>query len=252
MKKRIVRFFAIFLITLLVLVAFNFDKVKKLNHVIHLFDADVITQNFQNMEASFPSTSLKASQIPLKLPSQQNISLPKTFTYKDEVFNINAYLKNTSTEGLLIIKNDTIIYEDYMLDLEQDETHISWSMSKSFVATLIGVFVEQGKISLSDKVEMHVPEFKGTGYEGVTVKQLLNMSTGIKFNEDYGDYNSDINRFGRTFASGSSLLKYSKSLSREREPGEYNHYVSINTQVLGFILAKVSGKTITELTQEYL
>ena len=165
---------------------------------------------------------------------------------------VQQFIEDTSTEGLLVIHNDTIVYEDYRLGLEPEEQHISWSMSKSFISTLVGVMVDQQKIQLSDLVTTHLPEFLGTGYEKVTIKDLLQMSSGVRFNEDYSDFSSDINRFGRAFALGSSYLDFAKSLKNEVAPGSRNHYVSIDTQVLGFVLAKVSGQSLTALLKEYL
>lgn len=221
-------------------------------HTIKLFDAEVIVQNFQNMEDAYPNKVLHASTKPNPLPENKYYTPEGTFTYKSTSYDIQEYLKDTRTEGLLIIHRDTIIYEAYFNDLQKDETHISWSMAKSFTATLIGVFYEKGLFQLSDPVTDYVPELKGSGYDGVTIKNLLQMSTGVHFNEDYGDFNSDINRFGRAFAMGSSLLDFSKSLKKEKEQGLSNHYVSINTQVLGIFLTKLTGKSFTELTQEYI
>ena len=76
------------------------------------------------------------------------------------------------------------------------------------------------------------------------------MSTGVLFNEDYADPNSDINRFGRAIATGTSMRDFSKTLTREKPPGSYMHYVSINTQVLGFLLQEVTKKSISEYLYE--
>ena len=78
------------------------------------------------------------------------------------------------------------------------------------------------------------------------------MSSGVGFNEDYGDPNSDINRMGRAMAMGSSLLEFSATLTREREPGTLQHYVSIDTQVLGTILVRATGQSLAALTTEKL
>jgi len=231
---------------------FNLEKIKRLNKTNHLFDEDQIIQNFQNMEDYYSFSTLKASKNPLKLPIKNNIKVGGSFEYSGKTYDIIQYLKDTNTEGLLITQNDTIIYENYWNDLEEGESHISWSMSKSFTSTLIGIYYEKGLFKLSDPITKYLPQYKKTGYDGVTIKNLLQMSSGVKFDEDYGDFNSDINRFGRAFALGSSLENFSKSLTSERPQGEFNHYVSIDTQVLGILLAKVTGKTITQLTQEHI
>jgi CubicO group peptidase (beta-lactamase class C family) len=90
----------------------------------------------------------------------------------------------------------------------------------------------------------------GSGYEDVSIKDVLQMSSGVRFNEDYGDFNSDINRFSRATAFGTSLDDFSASLDREREPGTYHHYVSIDTQVLGMVLTRATGKSLTHYLSE--
>jgi len=101
-------------------------------------------------------------------------------------------------------------------------------------------------------VEAYVPELKGTAYGDVRIKDVLQMSTGVKFNEDYGDFNSDINRWGRGFAMGGSQDEFAATLERELEPGTVNHYVSINTHVLGMILTKATGRSVNDYMQEKL
>ena len=91
---------------------------------------------------------------------------------------------------------------------------------------------------------------KGSGYEGVKIKDVLQMSSGVKFDETYSDPNSDISRWFRTFALGESQDEFAATLVREKEPGTYNHYVSINTHILGMILVKATGKSLTAYLQE--
>ena len=88
--------------------------------------------------------------------------------------------------------------------------------------------------SLDDPVTKYLDDLKKLK-DGVIIKDILQMSSGVLFNEDYADYDSDINRRGRAVATGTSMRDFSKTLTREREPGTYMHYVSINTQVLGFL-----------------
>jgi len=227
-------------------------NIKRLLIVNSFFNEDVIVDNFQNIEEIFPSTDVPASSRKLILPQKLDYKFPSSFFFQNTEFQTQDFLKATSTEGLLVIYKDTIIYEKYFLGLEPDEKHISWSVSKSFIGTMIGIANEKGILDLSDKVEDHLPEFRNTGYEGVTVEQLLQMRSGIRFDENYGDFNSDINRFGRAFALGTSYQKFASSLSNEVPPGSRCQYVSIDTQMLGFLLTKVTGKTLTELLHTWL
>lgn len=250
--KTFLKIFLVLISAIAVLALINIKKIKRLHHTIHLFDEDVIVQNFQNMEMTYTVDSLKSSTKPLILPENKYYQPSGTFKFGEKTFDIDKYLKDTRTEGLIIIHKDTIIFENYWNDLKKDEAHISWSMSKSFTSTLVGIMYEKGKFKLNEPITKYLPQFKGTGYDGVTIKNLLQMSAGVRFNEDYGDFNSDINRFGRAFATGSSLEEFCKSLVNESEQGVTNHYVSINTQMLGLLVKEVSGRSITDLTQEYI
>ncbi len=249
---KILKILGLLLLVLAIACAINYNKIWRLNAVNHLFDEDRIVQNFQNMDSIFNVSVVPKSTKSTSLPQLPGYALPQTFNYEGNQFAIADFLEESRTEGLLIIHNDTVILEQYANDLQPDESHISWSMAKSFTSAITGILVDQGKLDIYKHVEEYLPEFKGTGYEGVRVKDLLQMSSGVGFNEDYSDFNSDINRFGRAFAMGSSLKDFAQSLHNSRPPGTYNHYVSIDSQVLGLIISQVSGKTFTELLYEMI
>jgi len=251
MRKLLV-FLSIVVLLLLVSVLVNKDKITRVLAVNSLFDAENIVDNFQDVEETFPTTLIPPSSQPLILPERKDFDFPENFIHRGSPFEVAKFLRDTRTEGLLVIHQDTIVFEDYDLGLEKDERHISWSMSKSFIGTLVGIAVGQGKLGLDDEVTEILPDFVGTGYEGVTVHDLLCMRSGVLFNEDYGDYYSDINRFGRAFALGSSYRDFAKSLGNELEPGSRCRYVSIDTQVLGHLLAEVMGASLTNLLEEYI
>jgi len=243
----------ILLVAVIVVTAIVYwPKIDRLLIVNSFFGPDNIVHNFQDADELFPNSKIPASAQQLKLVQNPGYEFPESFTHQNESFEIKEFLNETRTEGLLVIHRDTIIYEQYSLGLEPEEKHISWSMSKSFIGTLVGIAIEQGKLKLEDEVSSLLPDFKGTGYEGVTVLDLLGMRSGVLFDENYGDFNSDINRFGRAFALGSSYRDFAQSLKNEVEPGSRCHYVSIDTQMLGFLLSEVMGRSLTELLQEQI
>jgi CubicO group peptidase (beta-lactamase class C family) len=127
-------------------------------------------------------------------------------------------------------------------------------MAKSYLSALFGVVYAEGKIaSLDDPVVKYVPELAGTAYDGATVRHILTMSSGVKFNEDYLDFWSDINRMGRVLALGQSMDGFAASLKeREAEPGARWHYVSIDTHVLGMIIRGATGEDIPELLERHI
>ncbi len=243
----------IVLVAIMLITVACFPKIKRLNHVVHLFDEDRIVENFRSFNQVWPVSEMTASKNPAIYPKGQAISLPKNFHFMGKDLDTESYLKDGNTTGLLVIQDNELVFEEYYLGNTETTRNISWSVAKSFISALVGIAVEEGHIkSISQTVEEYVPELKGSAYEGVTIKDVLQMSTGVGFNEDYGDFFSDINRWGRGFALGSSQDKFAASLKRELEPGTLNHYVSINTHVLGMILTKATNQTVTAYMQEKL
>ena len=237
--------YSVLFLTLLVSI-FIFPKALRVHKVKTLYDKDKIVYNFLNMDKIFPTREIKASKNPR--PLKRNIkTLPETFFFEGEEKNLQEYLDYFWSDGMIVLHKNEMVYENYWLGNNENKRHISWSVAKSFISALVGIAYEEGLIdSLDDPVTKYLDDFKETGYDDVTIKDILQMSSGILFNEDYADYDSDINRFGRAVATGTSMRDFSKTLTREREPGTYMHYVSINTQVLGFLLQEVTNKSISQ------
>lgn len=242
----------LFLIVVSIAALFQ-TEIRRLYHVLSLFDEDRIVENFRTMGKHFPMSELSASHDSFTYERAEKYVLPESFTYRKEEVSTGFFLAGSKTTGLLIIKNDSIVLEEYFLGNTEATKNISWSMAKSFVATLVGIAVDQGFIKeLTDPVDKYVPELKGTAYEGVQIKNVLQMSSGVKFNEDYDDFGSDINRWGRAFALGKSQDDFAGTLIKEREQGVYNKYVSIDTHVLSMVLSRATGQSLTEYMQAKL
>ncbi|GAC21521.1 serine hydrolase domain-containing protein [Paraglaciecola arctica] len=239
-----------FLIVILVLLVVYQKNLTRLYTAVTLYDKDKIANNFLTMYESFNATVIPASSQPLPFPVDPQ-PLPELFDYEKQPMTLTTFLEDTQTTGLLVLKDGNIVYENYWFGHARDKQHISFSMAKSFVSALMGIAIEEGFVtSIEEAVTDYVPELVGSGYEGVRIKDVLQMSSGVGFNEDYGDFNSDINRFSRATAFGTSLDDFSASLVREREPGTYHHYVSIDTQVLGMVLTRATGQSLSHYLSE--
>jgi len=240
------------LVLILLVISMNWQKASQLFHVITLFDKGVIVSNFSNMREIAPTVTISKTG-PQHDFGHESRSLPTSYRYKGENKSLQSFLTRSSTTALLVLKGNDIAYENYYQGTTEFDRRISWSMAKSFLSAIFGVAVNEGHIeSLDEPVTDYVPELKGTGYDGVTIKNVLQMSSGVGFNEDYQDFNSDINRFGRLMALGGSFDDFAKSLTNEREQGTYLHYVSIDTHVLGMVLRKATGRPIVEYFNDKL
>lgn len=216
-----------------------------------VFETEKLIENFRSLYKQYPSTSLNHTDQVFQLPENHR-ELPESYEYDDKTKKVSEWIKRTDTTGIIVLKDGEIIFENYFNGNDKLTHAIVFSVSKSFVSFLIGVALEEGKItSLNDPVDKYAPLLKGSGYEGVSIKHVLQMSSGIQFTEDYDDLKSDIVRLSAAFAVG-SLDKFIASLKNEKTPGSYNKYISADTQVLGMVLKGATKKSLTDYMQEKL
>ena len=226
------------------------SKLKRLLWFMSMSKEDRIVENFRTVTEVIPYSLVRRAGGVFHFEKKLE-TIPKQFLYKGSNVDISQLLKETWTTGFLVIKDDAIRFEEYYLGNTADTLNISWSAGKSFVSALVGIAIEEGAISgVNAIVSDLAPELRGSGYEGIRLKDVLQMSSGVGFNEEYRNFFSDINRMGRTVALGKSLNAFACSLKTERPPGTYCHYVSMDTQVLGIVLKVVTGKTPTEYLEE--
>lgn len=208
-------------------------------------------ENFRNMDKFVPTSTMTPSAKAWDLGESAD-HLNFTHTLLGKPTSLEAFLDLSDTSAFLVLKDGKIIYEKYAHGDSVNSLHTSFSVAKSFTSALIGIAIEQGKIlSVDDPIRAYLPELTSPTYDGVTIKQVLQMSSGVKFNENYTDPNSDINKM-TTLVPPMSWLEYINTLGREHEPGTFNHYASINTQLLGILLVRVTGKSLTEYMQSEL
>lgn len=208
-------------------------------------------ENFRHMARFVPTSEMAPSSEPWDLGKDLN-TLQYTGSFLDKPTTLEEFIALSDTSALLVIKDGEIIYENYTQGDSRESLHISFSMAKSFTSALLGIALAEGKLdSLDDPIRKYLPELTSATFDDVTVKQVLQMSSGIRFNEAYTDPESDINKM-TTLVPPMSYLEYINTLQREHSPGTFNHYASINTQLLGVLLVRITGTSLTEYMTSHL
>ncbi|NND69732.1 MAG: serine hydrolase [Halioglobus sp.] len=215
-----------------------------------MFSGDLY-DNFRNMQRFVPTSVMTPGEQAWDLGANAD-TLEFTGDFLGEPTSLENYLALSNTSALLVIKDGGVIFEHYAHGDSVDSLHTSFSVAKSFVATLVGIAVEEGLIkSIDEPIRKYLPQLTSKTWDDVTIRHVLQMSSGVRFNETYTDPESDINKMG-VMTQEMSYLEYINTLERDHAPGTFNHYASINTQLLGILLVEVSGKTLTEYMQEKL
>lgn len=202
-------------------------------------------ENFRNMARFVPTSEMSPSADPWDLGKNRN-TLKFTGSFLDKATSLEEFIKLSSTSAFLVIKDGEIIYENYAHGDSRDSLHMSFSVAKSFTSALLGIALNEGKLdSLEGPIRKYLPELTSATFDDVTIEQVLQMSSGMRFNEAYTDPESDINKM-TAMVPPMSYLEYINTLEREHPPGTFNHYASINTQLLGILLIKVTGESLTD------
>jgi len=220
------------------------EEVVRLSAVLSLFSEEKIVTNFSNMDDAFLSTALVQSDLSAEpLPQGPAATLPAGF---------NTWISDRNVTGLVILKDGQVVFEDYYQGTSDSDLRINWSISKSYLSALFGVVLADGDIdSIDDPVTKYAPTLQATAYRDATIKDVLQMSSGVSFDEDYLAFFSDINKMGRVLALGGSMDSFALQQNTSfAGPGETWKYVSIDTHVVGMIIRGATGRSIPSLMTE--
>jgi CubicO group peptidase (beta-lactamase class C family) len=203
------------------------------------------SQRFREMEKWFAGHEVPAPESTRPLPKGKPLS-------KALRAEITALMAQSNTAGLMVVVDGKVAFEHYGLGMGPKDRWTSFSVAKSFTATLLGAAVKDGHIaSLEDPVTKYIPGLAGSAYEGVTVRQLATMTSGVKWNEDYTDPNSDVaqmNRFVVEYGA-EAIVAQMKALPREAEPGAKWVYKTGETNLIGVLVENAVGKPLAEYAQ---
>ena len=228
---------------------------KRLLRVNSMFHPKRVVWNFSHVQALFETTEFESDPTQTKPIPTASKSQQKAFSNLLDQAGFEVHKTKRSLTAFLAIHNGKIVSENYFQGTQPDDLRIGWSVSKGLIAILVGALIKDKQIKKSDldaPITPLIPALIGTGYDGVTLRNLLNMSSGVAFNEDYIDYHSDINKLGRILGIGGSMDAFAATLVREYTPGTWRHYVSIDSHVIGMTLRELTGQTMQALYQNYL
>ena len=200
---------------------------------------------YRNIDQIFPTRTIHAggeSPFPLR-PAPRDLS-HVTYEVDGETYTLDDYVEDRRIAGLLVVKGGEILLERYGLGNDEHSRWVSFSIAKSVVSMLIGAAVRDGYIeSVDEPITRYLPRLAGGGYDGISIKHVLQMASGTEWNEDYADPDSDVNsrlRLGGVLG----LLTYMQALETAAPPGEQFNYNTGETNLAGALLRAAIGNNL--------
>lgn len=205
-------------------------------------------RRFSIMHDIFPSIQIANS--PQSISFEEANSIIPRWSNKT---TLATYMSDNHVKGVIVLKDNKIVLENYEQGIDKETLWTSFSVAKSVSSMLLGVALKAGDISsLEDRLEKYIPEFEGYDYGKVTVRQLLTMTSGIAWNEDYEDANSDVGQMYQMPCQGreSHILSYMKTLKFAHQPGTQWNYSTGETDLVGILIQKATGKSLSAYLSE--
>ncbi|HPU14548.1 MAG TPA: serine hydrolase domain-containing protein [Polymorphobacter sp.] len=216
-------------------------------------NADVLAWSIPQRDAAFRAmdrlpvlakfNEIAPSPTPLPLPTGKPLAIP----------GVDKFLADQRSAGMVILQDGKVRFERYGLDFDAKGRWTSFSVAKSFTSTLVGAAIRDGYIkSLDDKVSQYIPDLRGSAYDDVTVRQLLTMSSGVRWNEDYEDPKADVAQFNAVTPDPGvdATVSYLRKLPRAHPPGTVWHYNTGETNLIGVLVSSATGKPLAQYLQE--
>lgn len=211
-------------------------RLQQVGAEILFWDQPTRERNFRQMERVFPGYVVKAGSRVKPLPAGATLPVDGA--------TVDAYMKANNVAGLIVVQDGRVRLERYGLGFGREGRWTSFSVAKSFTSTLVGAAIKDGFIkSVEEPVTRYIPELAGSGYDEVTIAQLLTMTSGVRWNEDYTDPNSDVARmYAKPAPAGmDATVAYMRTLPRETRPGEKFVYKTGETNLIGVLVSNAIG-----------
>ncbi|MUL49939.1 beta-lactamase family protein [Mycobacterium sp. CBMA293] len=221
---------------------------------IGLFTGAPQHENFVRIDELAPVRRMPPSTRPFTWPAGPPISLPASYVFDSRTKSTEQFLVDTDTAALLVIVDGRLRYERYLLTGGPTVNWLSMSVAKSFISALVGIAVAEGHIAdIDDAISDYVPVDAGSAYDGVSIRNVLQMSSGARWNEDYNDPSSDVHQLTQAMMGRRGGLDgFVARMSAESAPGTVCRYNSGETQILGALIAHAVGTSVSEYMTDKL
>jgi len=210
---------------------------------------DLAVNTYRNIDRIFASRKVPRSENTVALPSSGKLMPDIHFTFQGSIYSMDDYIEQNHVAAMLILKEGNNVHECYRFGNTEQTRWMSMSIAKSIVSTLIGAAIRDGYIeSIEDPVTRYAPSLEGTAYDGTSIRNVLMMTSGVAWNEDYTDPGSDRRRLldAQISQQPGAVMNVIKELEREHEPGTVYRYNTGETQIASEVLYQATGKTLSE------
>ena len=217
----------------------------------------------QHLRELAPTHNIRRGQTPVSaLPADPRPLGQVVFEDdKGQRLTIDDWAKSTYTDALVVLHKGRVVYERYDNQMKPSSPHLLFSVTKSFTGLLAAQLVHQGKIDPEAPVTQYVPELAGSAWGDMKVHHVLDMTGGVRFREDYNDPSSDVYRYAMAggllprppgYQGPATIYDFLKTLPKEGEHGEGFVYRTVNSEVLGWIVSRATGRHWADLMSENL
>ncbi|MEM6709381.1 MAG: serine hydrolase domain-containing protein [Pseudomonadota bacterium] len=226
---------------------------RRLRYQRSLFTGARQETHFVQQDRYYPVNRMDPGTQVVRLRPADPQTLPTGFEYGGAERQTQAFLDQSDTAALLVLHRGRTVHESYALTGGPDVAWLTHSVSKTVVGTAVGLAVGDGLVpDLEAPISRYVPLLERGGYRAVPVRSVLQMSSGIRWTEDYSDPASDLNQFGRTLFSGASYDDFVAARVAERPPDTRHNYTGMDAQALTMLVRAVTGTSLAQYLSERL
>ncbi|AVQ83266.1 MULTISPECIES: serine hydrolase domain-containing protein [unclassified Variovorax] len=220
--------------------------------------------SFSHVRETVPTVNVwRGAGAASPLPSGTSPVQIEAVTFKplgsDQTLNFAQMISGTYTDGILVMHRGKVVYEKYFGALTPERPHIAMSVTKSFVGTLAAILADEGRLDPAAPVTRYIPELKDTAYGDATVRQVMDMTVGVHYSENYADPKAEIWDYaraggmltqGQNYTGPKSFYEFLVTLKKEGEHGDAFAYKTVNAEVLAWILRRASNQSLADLLSE--